>query len=384
MPRYPTGIRPRHRAGCASTSGCRCNCRPAWEASIGSGRTAKVRRTFASQAAAKSWRADALTKLNRGELTAAQSRKIREAATELIDGMRAGTIRTRSGDEYKPSAIRSYDEALRVHVLPAIGALRLSEARHKHVQAIVDRLHKEGKSASTIRNAIIPLRVIYRRAIRNGEVTVNPCSNLDLPAVRGRRERIPSPQEAAALLAALPEPDRALWATALYAGLRRGELLALQWDDIDLAKGVIRVRRAMDARGSIISPKSAAGIRAVPVAKVLRAYLAAHRLRNSSAHYVFGSGDRPFVPTAVSKQAEKAWTAADLAPIGLHDARHAAASVLIAAGVNVKALATYMGHASITITLDRYGHLFSGNEAEAAALVDAYLDRIAARRDPFV
>ena len=187
--------------------------------------------------------------------------------------------------------------------------------------------------------------MIYRRAIRNGEVTVNPCSNLDLPAVRGRRERIPSPQEAVALLAALPESDRALWATALYArALRRGELLALQWDDVDLAKGVIRVRRAMDARGSIISPKSAAGIRAVPVAKVLRAYLAAHRLRNSSAHYVFGSGDRPFVPTAVSKRAEKAWTAADLTPIGLHDARHAAASLLIAAGVNVKALATYMGH----------------------------------------
>src|SRR3954454_12812131 len=219
MPRQ-TGIRPRHRANCKTFSGGRCSCRPAWEATVGSGRTAKVRRTFASQAAAKSWRADALTKLNRGELTAAQSRKIRDAATELIDGMRAGTVRTRSGDEYKPSAIRSYDEALRVHVLPAIGALRLSEARHKHVQGIADRLHSEGKSASTIRNAMIPLRVIYRRAIRHGEGTVNPCSNLDLAAVRGRPERIPSPQDAAALLAALPESDRALWATALYAGLR--------------------------------------------------------------------------------------------------------------------------------------------------------------------
>ena len=86
--------------------------------------------------------------------------------------------------------------------------------------------------------------------------------------------------------------------------------------------------------------------------------------------------------TTVSKQAEMAWRAADLTPIGLHDARHAAASVLIAAGVNVKALATYMEHASITITLDRYGHLFSGNEGEAAALVDAYLERTATRRDP--
>jgi integrase len=65
-----------------------------------------------------------------------------------------------------------------------------------------------------------------------------------------------------------------------------------------------------------------------------------------------------------------------LAPIGLHDARHAAASVLIAAGVNVKALSTYVGHSSITITLDLYGHLFPGNEDEAAELVDAYLKKL--------
>ncbi len=69
--------------------------------------------------------------------------------------------------------------------------------------------------------------------------------------------------------------------------------------------------------------------------------------------------------------------AAKLNPIGLHDARHAAASVLIAAGVNVKALSTYMGHSSITITLDLYGHLFPGNEEEAAELIDAYLERMA-------
>jgi integrase len=158
----------------------------------------------------------------------------------------------------------------------------------------------------TIRNAIMPIRVIHRRAIRAGEVTVNPCANLDLPAVRGRRQRIPSPPESAALLAALPEADRALWATALYAGLRRGELRALVWDDLDLANGVIRVRRAMDARGSIVTPKSAAGTRTVPIATVLRSYLAGHRLRKGSATYVFGSGERPFVPTGVAKRARMA------------------------------------------------------------------------------
>jgi len=370
-----TGIRPRHRSTCATVSGGQCDCRPAWEASVGSGRAGKVRRTFESQAAAKSWRADALTKLNRGQLSSGRSRRVREAAAAMIDGMREGAVRTRSGDPYKPSAIRSYDESLRLHVLPPIGAMRVSQVKRQDIQAIVDQLHADGKSPSTIRNAIVPVRVIFRRSIRGGEVSVNPCASLDLPAVRGRREHIPSPGEAAALLAALPQPERGLWATALYAGLRRGELRALRWQDVDLKAGVIHVRQAMDSRGTIIAPKSAAGTRTVPMAKVLRGYLKAHRLQNGSSQYVFGAGPRPFHPGSAAKRARKAWTTAELTPIGLHNARHAAASVLIAAGVNVKALSTYMGHSSITITLDLYGHLFPGNEDEAAQLIDAYLQR---------
>lgn len=80
----------------------------------------------------------------------------------------------------------------------------------------------------------MPLRAIYRRAIARGEVEVNPTTGLELPAVRSKRDRIASPEEAAALIAALPEQDRALWATAMYAGLRRGELMALRWDHLDL------------------------------------------------------------------------------------------------------------------------------------------------------
>ena len=67
------------------------------------------------------------------------------------------------------------------------------------------------------------------------------------------------------------------------------------------------------------------------------------------------------------------WKAAGLSPIGLHEARHTFASLMIAAGVNAKALSTYIGHASVTITYDRYGHLMPGNEEQAAALLDSYL-----------
>jgi len=85
----------------------------------------------------------------------------------------------------------------------------------------------------------------------------------------------------------------------------------------------------------------------------------------------------PFEPSTVRRRALAAWKAARLDPLGLHEARHTFASLLIAAGVNAKALSTYMGHASVTITYDRYGHLMPGNEEEAAGLADAYLERVA-------
>ena len=83
---------------------------------------------------------------------------------------------------------------------------------------------------------------------------------------------------------------------------------------------------------------------------------------------------RPASPTGLRNRAGVAWAAAGLTPLGFHEGRQAFASLMIAAGVNVKALSTYMGHANIKITLDRYGHLLPGNEAEARALLDAYLE----------
>jgi len=88
-----------------------------------------------------------------------------------------------------------------------------------------------------------------------------------------------------------------------------------------------------------------------------------------------GDGSRPFNDTTVAQRANKTWKRAGLQPITLHEARHTFASLMIAAGVNARAIASYMGHASVAITYHRYGHLMPGNEDEAAALLDAYLER---------
>lgn len=374
-----TGIEVRHRKVCASRSGGRCNCQPTYQASVWSAReSTRIRKTFPTLAEARAWRSETQTGVRRGTLRAPAHTSVREAAEELVAGMKSGRVRTRSGDLYKPSAIRSYEAALRDRVVPHLGSTRLGDVQRRDVQRIADDLLSQGRDPSTIRNALMPLRVIFRRAVEDGDLAVNPCSHLRLPAVRGRRERIASPEEAEQLLAVLPERDRAIWATALYAGLRRGELMALRWEQVDLAIGVIHVERAYDDKERVeVEPKSRAGRRTVPIVGALRDVLVEHKAsERRETGLVFGSSAKtPFQPSNVWRRARTAWRRAGLNPIGLHEARHTFASVLIAAGVNAKAITTYMGHASIQTTYDLYGKLMPGSESEAAALVDAYLAR---------
>jgi integrase len=274
--------------------------------------------------------------------------------------------------------LRTYRLAIETRVIPALGDLRLSSVSRNVVQDLVDRLVGEGLAPSSVRNAILPLRAIYRRALDRGEVGANPTLNLSLPALKPRRLQLPRPEAAAALIAALPLQDRGLWATALYAGLRRGELQALDWSQVDLDQRLIKVEHGWDAKAGLIEPKSSAGKRRVPISEALRAQLITHRLQQGRGGkgFVFCRQDgRPFEPTCVLARARTAWNKAGLHPLGLHDCRHTYAAFMIAAGVNTKALSTYMGHSTITITLDRYGHLLPGNEREAAGLLDAWLER---------
>jgi integrase len=376
MARKLTGLRARHARNCSAPKGGNCSCRPTWEASVFSRREGKkIRKTFATLGEAKSWRANATIALRKGTLRTPTRRTLRQAADEWLDGAKAGTITKRNGQPYKPSVLRGYEQALRDRVLPDLGGARLSEIRRVDLQDFADR-RADDLGASTIRNTIAPFRVIYRRAVARGEVAVNPTTGLELPAVEGCRERIAFPEEGAQLLDALRPEDRALWAMALYAGLRRGELMALRWENFDLAQGVIRVEQSYDPKeGVFVSPKSRAGRRSVPIPAVLRDSLVEHKLRTGRGEgLVFGtSAEHPFTASNVWRRAHTAWRRAGLEPITLHEARHTFASLMIAARVNAKALSSYMGHSSITITYDRYGHLMPGNEEAAAGLLDAYL-----------
>ena len=187
-----------------------------------------------------------------------------------------------------------------------------------------------------------------------------------------RQERFATVGQVEARLAKLVSAkDRAIWATAIYAGLRRGELKALRREDVDLATGVIHVRRGWDQEIGEILPKSAQGRRKVPIPAALRDRLVEYLMDGPAEGRIFAG-----LRDAYGRGRAAALEAKVEEPT-LHECRHGYASVMIAAGVNVKALSTFMGHANIRITLDQYGHLLPGAEDEAAGLLDAFLARSA-------
>lgn len=312
-----------------------------------------------------------------GTLRTPSRTTLAQVAEEWIFKAENGDIRSRSGHAYKPATLRGYRQALDAYVLPVFGGRKLNTITTADLQEQVDRWQAEGQAASTIRNSIKPLQAIYRRARSREGLPVNPTHDLELPAPRPREVEIVAPEEAARLLAAAPAQDRALWATALYAGLRYGELRALRWGAVDLAGGTIRVRESWDPKEGSIAPKTKTSQRTTPMPAVLRDHLMDRRLAAPDASdqaLVFGaSAEAPFQATVVYRRADKAWEKAALGRLRLHQARHTYASFMIAAGVNAKALSVFMGHSSIKVTFDLYGHLMPGTEAEAAALLDRYL-----------
>jgi len=234
---------------------------------------------------------------------------------------------------------------------------------------------------------------IFRRAVREEELGHNPTQGVDLPAGESKRpRRIVSPAEAAAILQVVPDEDRALWATAFYAGLRRGELQALRCEDVDLGASLIHVRKGWDQVEGEIEPKSVAGKRTIPVLAILRDFLDEQMLRSgrTGEDRIFGrSANRVFYAATVDNRAKRAWTAHNLAEreaaeeegrtanlltlLTMHECRHTFASILIDTGANPKAIQEVMGHSKIQTTFDVYGHLLPGSYDDVRARMDAYL-----------
>jgi integrase len=394
------GVYKIHARGCA---GGKCKCDIAYQASVYSAREdKKIRKHFTTLTEAELWRGELRGAVKRGEAKAPTRQTVAAAMETLLAGIADGTITTRSGCRYRPATTRRYELAWRRHLQPVIGHRRLTDVDRMCVKALVAACVRAGMPPSTIRNTLDPLRVVIREAIEDGRLTVDPMAGMKLPAGQGRRERVADRAEAQVLIDALPATEQALWATALYAGLRRGELKALRCDDLDFDEKQIVVREGWDDVEGAQGTKSAAGERRVPVVGILARYLRAHLLATGRRgdDLVFGrTATLPFVASTVRARALKAWgwkqvknpalkdepatkpatvwikSRADaMQPLTLHEGRHSTASYLVDAGVNDLELAAVIGHSDPRTTKSIYTHLFEGSGAKITAQLDAYLE----------
>ena len=229
------GIRERHARSCRQRQGGRCSCEPSFEAYVWQPEQGRqVRRTFRDHAEAKGWVRDAKVAVRRGRPVVKPALTVEATCADWLAKATAGVIRTVGGDPFKPATLRAYKTAFTKRVFPTFGGEPLGDVQRADLQEWVDTMNAEGLAASTINVTVSALQTVYRHQLARDRIKVNPTVGLDLPAIRNGRDRVAPPEEAAALLAAVPDGDRAIWATAFYAGLRRGELQALRVQAIDL------------------------------------------------------------------------------------------------------------------------------------------------------
>lgn len=390
------GITVRHSRSCRELQGGKCSCSPTYRARVLDADGVRHTKSSKSRAEVEAWLRDSRRKRKSGQPVQTPQRTVGTALAELREELEAGTGMTRTGDDYKPSVRVSYLQSIDRWLVNAraprgrLVQVPVADLSTAHVQRLVADLRADGKSPSTIRNILMPLRVLVRRERLLGTLDRDPFPSGILPTGSGRRERFADRHEVDRLLDALDFPERAFFALAFYAGLRRGEISALRWRNIDTTTRRVWVRRSFDLHSrQITPPKSAEGRREIPLAPPLEAILdefcatvaaekGAEAIAPDALIFPGPRSGRPLGGDVVTRWARKRWRERDLTPIGLHEARHTFASLQIAMGTPGKQLQSYMGHASLTITMDRYGHLYP---VDMSVEADKWGEFLTAHRD---
>jgi integrase len=377
------GITVRHSRTCASriTGAQRCNCSPSYEAWVWSNRDGKkIRQTFTGKgalSAAKNWRSDSARAVRLKKMRAPTRKTVHQAVDEFLEGAEKGEIRNRRKMAYKPSVVRQYRSALRGRFLPEFGEWRLSDVEQADLLKFKEELMGQEIADSTIRNVFVPVQAVFRRAKKMGDIAINPAEDLELPTGETQQRQAITPAEALVLIEALPEGEQALWATAFYTGLRRGELRALQAQDVH--DGYVEVLRGWDDKAGAQGPKSEAGVRRVPITDALRTFLDPYleRTKRKGEDLLFGRTWRlAFTPHHVADVADEAWKDAKLERVTLQEARHSYRTWLDHSGISETRADRYTGHA-VGGVRGRYTHLLEAQLAEDAKRLDEYLSGVA-------
>ena len=301
----------------------------------------------------------------------------RVTVSELLDRWQNDVLRHQVAE----SAYMNYTAIGDHHIRPALGSTRLAKLTPADVDALLSRKLDDGYSVSTVRRIRAVLAQTLAQGERWGLVVRNVAAVTRGPRDRRRQGRTLTPEQAQTLLAAL-KGDRyeALFTTMLALGLRRGEALGLRWADIDLEKGTLTVRHALkrESTGLVLGEvKTTTSRRAVNLPAPLVTTLAAHRKRQLESQLAapeWENGDfvfttqtgSPLDPRNIYRACVGITERAGLGRWHPHELRHSAASIMLAAGVPIEVVSNILGHSSIRVTADVYGHILDPQRQKAA------------------
>ncbi|MEA5155574.1 tyrosine-type recombinase/integrase [Raineyella sp.] len=351
------------------------------------GKRRQIRKAgFTGVRAAERARAKLVTSLDDGTYREASNITVGEYCTAWLPRRKA------TGNGLRPSTARMYDAYITKDIVPSkLGATRLQDLRRSHVADFVHGLVEAGRGAPTVKRIIATLQAALAQAVKDEVIIANPATDTDLPTVRRKPVQAWEPAQVRAFLdQAATHRLGPLYEVTVLTGMRRGEVCGLRWDDVDLEHRRLTIRHnRVDAGGKVVEsePKTAAGRRSVALSDDAVAALLAWRLQQQTeaaewaeawndTGYVFTLEDgNPLHPTYVTRLFQTIRKAAKL-PDGatFHHLRHQAASNLIAAGVDIAVVSKILGHESIAITSDFYGHLV-GSVAQDAVNAAAELLR---------
>jgi len=300
-----------------------------------------------------------------------------------------------AGKKIRPSTGLGYRHHMDHHLIPELGHIPLSKLTAEDISAAYDAVQarKPHLSPRSMQLMHRTLSAALARAVKSRRISYNPASHVDIAPVTRPQVNPWQPAELGKFLDHIVTHELgALFETIAATGMRRGEALGLRWRDLDLENGIIVVRQQLmevkKGGEKFGSPKSEAGEHRVieldgHTMDILRARRFAQDLERAEwgAAYdehdlVFAHPDgTPYRPSTITKAFIRLSAEAGVRRVRLHDLRHGAASLMLAAGVPIEVVSKRLGHANITLTMDTYSHLLEGVGREAAERAQALVPR---------
>jgi len=304
-----------------------------------------------------------------------------------------------------PRTAEGYETIIRRHLAPKLGNILLTQLKPSDIQKYYSEMLSTGRCDSkgslspvTVRQHHMALHRALHMAVKWGLISRNPADAIDPPRCQRPEMHIMNEGDIHAFLeAAKSTPYYALFYLALFTGMRRSELLALRWEDLDLIMGQISVNRSLhhlrDKSLVFRTPKTAKGRRTIALPPSAILVLEEHREKQVAIRLILGTrledGDlvfsrpdgQPLLPDTVSHAWTKLALRTGLTGVRLHDARHSHASLMLKQGIHPKIVQERLGHASIQVTLDTYSHVAPGLQEAAALRFDEALTA-AAKHEP--